>query len=295
MRDGNGTDITLMLQAIDFVETHLQNEITVADIAGSVSFSLFHFSRVFSRVSGYTPYDYLMRRRLSEATRRLLATDEKIIDIAVDYQFKAAETFSRAFKRVNHVPPRQARQMGVDGRYLTLRLERDYLLYLNSGVSLKPVPVTLPAQDVAGIVGQIGSADDRYEISRLWAQLGQALSSSDALMVERKLMGLMIYPPAPGGRAMYLAGIVLEDGEQVPASFVQKSIPAAHGALFDIESMPQAAQFSRRYINQNWWHKATAGPLPQVEIECYGSLPSDPLNGGPGKEVVQLLYPMSAS
>ena len=69
MRNRIMADIGLMLQAIEFIEAHLKDDISVADIAASVSFSLYHFSRTFSRVTRYSPYDYLMRRRLTEAAR----------------------------------------------------------------------------------------------------------------------------------------------------------------------------------------------------------------------------------
>jgi AraC family transcriptional regulator len=59
-----------MIEALDDIEQHLTAEIQVADIAAAVSYSLYHFCRIFGQVVHHNPYDYLMRRRLSEAARR---------------------------------------------------------------------------------------------------------------------------------------------------------------------------------------------------------------------------------
>jgi AraC-like DNA-binding protein len=61
--------LDLMAQAIDFIEAHLRADVTVGDVAAAVSYSVYHFCRTFNQVTHYTPYDYLMRRRLAEAAR----------------------------------------------------------------------------------------------------------------------------------------------------------------------------------------------------------------------------------
>lgn len=85
----------LISQAVDFIEDNLKEAIAVADVADAVSYSLYHFCRTFNQATHHTPYDYLMRRRLSLAAQELLQTDKKIIEIALDYQFNSPETFSR--------------------------------------------------------------------------------------------------------------------------------------------------------------------------------------------------------
>ena len=100
MRD----QIESIYQAIQFIESSLENNLSVADIADEVSYSLFHFCRVFNKVAQHTPYDYLMRRRLSESAKALVESDRKIIDIAFQYQFNSHEGFSRAFSSRRCLP-----------------------------------------------------------------------------------------------------------------------------------------------------------------------------------------------
>ena len=92
--------LTAICNALDFVEEHLTKDVTVADMADAACYSLYHFSRTFNRVVHLTPYDYLMRRRLSESARQLIETDKKIIEIAFYYDSTNTEIYTRAFKRL---------------------------------------------------------------------------------------------------------------------------------------------------------------------------------------------------
>jgi len=54
-----------------------------------------------------TPYNYLVRRRLSQAALEMLDRDCTILELALAYQFNHPETFSRAFKRMFEMAPSQ--------------------------------------------------------------------------------------------------------------------------------------------------------------------------------------------
>lgn len=80
-------NLPAIVRAIDVMEDHLREPITLAEVAEAISYSLYHFCRTFARATHHTPYDYLIRRRLSEAARALLRTDQRIGEVAADYQF----------------------------------------------------------------------------------------------------------------------------------------------------------------------------------------------------------------
>ena len=56
--------------AIGYMENHLTDEITLADIAKNVNLSAFHFQRAFSLLTEMTPAEYMRKRRLSHAARK---------------------------------------------------------------------------------------------------------------------------------------------------------------------------------------------------------------------------------
>ena len=72
--------------------------------------SAFHFLRLFSRVLGVTPHQYLVRSRLRRAARLLADDDMDVTEIAYDVGFGDLSNFVRTFHRAAGVPPMKFRQ-----------------------------------------------------------------------------------------------------------------------------------------------------------------------------------------
>lgn len=98
-------------QSIDYMETHLEEELSLADIAGHVGFSPFHFHRMFRKQVGMNIADYLRRRRLCYAAQLLLHSDASIIDISLYCHFDSQESFTRTFKKLYGMPPGRYRKL----------------------------------------------------------------------------------------------------------------------------------------------------------------------------------------
>ncbi len=163
-----------MYAAVEFIEANLRGPIRVADMAASVSYSLYHFCRTFNAIVQHTPYDYLMRRRLTESARELVESDGKIIDIACDYGFNNPETYSRAFRRMFAMQPSQWRKRAVtEEQRLMPALSLAYLEHINRGNYLKPVLVEKEAFQVAGLITLVEG--DRAVTEKLWEILLQEL------------------------------------------------------------------------------------------------------------------------
>ena len=83
----------------DYIETHLTDEITMADLAGAALFSPWYSYRLFKMLTGITPSDYIRRLRLSESAKKLKKEDVKISDIAFEIGFGSVDGYQRAFVR----------------------------------------------------------------------------------------------------------------------------------------------------------------------------------------------------
>ena len=99
-------------RALALVERGLRDELDVAAMAEAACYSLFHFVRVFTELTGHGPYDYLMRRRVAEAAREVVSGTASILDIALEYRFESPDGFSRAFRRCFGLTPSEARKAG---------------------------------------------------------------------------------------------------------------------------------------------------------------------------------------
>jgi AraC-like DNA-binding protein len=98
------------VEAALWIESYSHQQIDLEQAAAEVGVSPFHFLRLFTRVLGVTPHQYLLRSRLRHAAR-LLADDSRLItDVALDVGFGDLSNFVRSFHRAAGVSPRRFRQ-----------------------------------------------------------------------------------------------------------------------------------------------------------------------------------------
>lgn len=100
-------------RAIDYIESHLTEEIDYETVAAESFSSPFHFQRVFSLLCGYTLGEYIRCRRLALAGAELAKDKAKIIDVALKYGYDSPDSFAKAFQKFHGITPSQARMDGA--------------------------------------------------------------------------------------------------------------------------------------------------------------------------------------
>jgi AraC family transcriptional regulator len=114
LKGGNLMDwLDNMNATMDYIETHLTDEISYDRAAQIACCSTYHFQRMFSYITGVPLSEYIRRRRLTLAAFELQTGDFKVIDAALKYGYESPEAFSRAFKKLHGVMPVSARDIGV--------------------------------------------------------------------------------------------------------------------------------------------------------------------------------------
>ncbi len=101
--------ITGIQNAINYIETHLTDEIEIENVASEAAMSTFYFQRIFGILCGVTLGDYIRLRRLTLAGIELASRKTKIIDIALKYGYETAESFTRAFTKFHGITPSNAK------------------------------------------------------------------------------------------------------------------------------------------------------------------------------------------
>ncbi|MFJ5533466.1 GlxA family transcriptional regulator [Streptomyces sp. NPDC093261] len=94
----------------DWIQENLHRVLPVSELAERANLSPRHFARVFRRVVGMTPGQYVRRLRVARARQLLEATELSVGQIASRCGFTNVETFLRAFDAFLGITPAQYRQ-----------------------------------------------------------------------------------------------------------------------------------------------------------------------------------------
>lgn len=94
----------------DYIELHLEEDISMADLARVSLYSPWYSYKLFTQLLNITPSDYIRRLRLSKSAIKLRDEEIKIIDVAYEVGFKSVDGYQRAFYREFGCNPRQYAQ-----------------------------------------------------------------------------------------------------------------------------------------------------------------------------------------
>jgi AraC family transcriptional regulator len=103
---GNERRISVVLRHI---ERHADEAVDLDSLASLASMSKYHFLRTFRRVTGVTPYKYLLDLRMRRAAVRLATSDAPVAAIALDAGFGDLSTFNNRFRRIFGIAPMKFR------------------------------------------------------------------------------------------------------------------------------------------------------------------------------------------
>ena len=96
--------------AVEQLEQACHQSIALGDLAAHVGLSPFYFLRLFRKVTGTTPHQYLIGARLRLAARLLLDTSRQVTAIAYEVGFEDLSNFVRTFHRAVGCSPRSYRR-----------------------------------------------------------------------------------------------------------------------------------------------------------------------------------------
>ncbi|AAM37019.1 transcriptional regulator [Xanthomonas citri pv. citri str. 306] len=107
--------VRAVARAMQYIDTHLYEPVSVAHLAQAACMSRFHFARVFRDAVGASPMEYLRLRRLERAQAMLREGGHTISQIATDLCFFDQSHFVRSFRNATGcTPARFAAQMAME-------------------------------------------------------------------------------------------------------------------------------------------------------------------------------------
>ncbi len=100
-------------RAIRFIEKNYHTNIVLSDISEASCASKYHFSRIFKKIIGSSPYRYLINYRVNIAKEKLKQTSKSIAEIAVETGFESPSNFIKTFQSIEGVTPHNFRKIWV--------------------------------------------------------------------------------------------------------------------------------------------------------------------------------------
>src|SRR5207247_6014998 len=107
---GHGLDGGRLRRVLAYIQEHLVEDITVADLANVACLSIFHFTRAFAATIGVPPHRYVSRRPLESAQAMIATGRASLGEIALDCRFSSQSSFTRAFRRATGMTPAEYRR-----------------------------------------------------------------------------------------------------------------------------------------------------------------------------------------
>jgi AraC family transcriptional regulator len=96
-----------LARAVEYIQDQLDADLTVSGIAQAVGISPDHFTRLFKKSTGQTPYEYVVEARVRKAKELLTTGKLTISEAAHHVGFVDQSHLTRHFKRVFGLPPKR--------------------------------------------------------------------------------------------------------------------------------------------------------------------------------------------
>jgi AraC family transcriptional regulator len=276
--------MTLVNTTIWFIESHLDDDLTLAGLAAEGGVAQAHLARVFSRVTGLPVMRYVWRRRLARAVRLLATTNQSVLNVALGAGYASHEAFTRAFRAEFGLSPAMMQALG-DPAHLSVLAAKEF--YMDADFPLAP-----PRIEICGPRRFVGlnahySRKTKAGIPQQWERF-----NADDPDIENSYGQAafgVIHAFTDDGEWDYACAYEVSKIGAVPEGYKALSFPASTYAVFatdgHVTAINSVIDKAMTWIDQSAYQFAD-GPT----LERYGPA-FDPVSGNGGFEVWAAVLP----
>ncbi|GFZ33149.1 AraC family transcriptional regulator [Clostridium zeae] len=269
--------------SIEFIETNLEQNIDIVDIASKAYFSAFHFQRIFQAISGFSVQSYIRKRRMTEAAILLKRTDKNILEIAIAFQYGSQEAFTRAFEGCFNITPYKYRKSQESRINLIHKINfMDYEKKIQGELDMdKPEIIDLSRTYIVGYEYKTNLIDEQYfsEIPGFYHDFGR---NEYYMRISERIAPAFSYGIScnyqDDGQFSFLVGEAVKcPSDGLECNLVNLEIPEGKYAIFNISGSVEIAQNTWRYIYKTWLpnsnYERREGPDFEVTDVCNSMYP----------------------
>ncbi|QPQ31864.1 AraC family transcriptional regulator [Lysinibacillus sp. JNUCC 51] len=260
-------------KAINYIEEHLLDDITMEQIAREVNSSVFHFQRTFSILTDMSIADYIRRRRLTLAAQELINTEQKVIDLAYKYGYDSPEAFTKAFRKQHQLTPSEARKkQGQLQSYNRLVIQ----VSLKGAEPMKYKIVEKEKFQVVGVKRTYNSqnGENLQGIPQFWNEMNSKNFDHQLIQLNngsiKGTLGVCVPNTTQGQNGFIDYWIATDHVGEVGENLLAMEVPASKWVVFEVHGpMPDAMQNTWKQIYSEWFPSNPYKPAGTAELEVY--------------------------
>lgn len=104
---------TRVEKILEYIHDNIHEPLSLEGLAEKSCWSRWQLQRVFQDYTGFSVAQYVREIKLSQAAETVLASEQRMLDIAFDFGFSSEIAFSRAFKQFFGTSPKAYRKIGL--------------------------------------------------------------------------------------------------------------------------------------------------------------------------------------
>lgn len=266
-----------LIAAVEFIERELESPLSVKEVCEQFSTSPWQFQRIFRAYVGDSIGNYIRGRRLALALKRLQATpDERILDIAITYQFGSHEAFTRAFKAYFGISPTEIKKDPL--RRLPMnkpKLDGKKIQHIASGIKKDPEILTIESKKLVGLPVVINSPlgiDSEFDgkMVQHWLEFKKRRSE-----IKHRIGGVSYGIALSPGEGMgeekitYLAAAEVTVFEDIPEGLEKIELPSQLYAKFEVKGFTESCHVTTDYIYGIWLPDSEYSRGKGVDFEIF--------------------------
>ena len=263
-------------RGIDYIEENLDSNIALNEVALAAGISQWHFQRIFKALTNETLKTYIRARRFANSLEKLMATNNRIIDIALSAGFESQESFTRAFKQAFNMTPNEYRKLGKNKLFLKkVRIDAEYIQHINQNISLEPEIYAQDEMTLVALRTEFYSIDsDKNNIAEklppLWDEFIQRIDEIGN-RVPGMCYGLVQPTSTDTDKLEYYAGIEVDKVDKLPSGMVSIDLPPSQYAKFTHHGPVKHLNNTVNYIYSNWLLQSGMRHTYGPDLEFYGN------------------------
>ena len=232
--------------AINYIESHITDNITLSDVANHVNISPFYFQKGFSILCGYSIAEYVRNRRMALAGEELITSDITVMELAMKYGYDSPDSFTKAFSRFHGYTPQTVRKnKTMIKTFAPLKIT----ISLKGGCIMEYKIVKKEAFTILGASKEFSYENPKQEIPLFW-QEHYASGKGEYVC---GMFGINIDPQWGSEKFEYLIADVYNPAVDIPEGLTVKTIPAFTWAVFPCRgALPNALQDVNTKIFSEW-------------------------------------------